>query len=104
MSNPETIHELPVLARQEGGSLVPTTLPLRVAGDGIACHPMTSGAGAEQQEHNTYRVTRVESPLRGWGQHDGEYHYQIGPAIVGADVLERFALRAGLMRPMIMDF
>ena len=94
-SNPETIHSLPALICSGSGQLHGGNIQIRVS-DGIACHPMTSGAGRDQQECNIYPVERVNSPLVGWGIHDGAYHYEIGAAKVGSSVLEEFAQRTGL--------
>ena len=94
----DTIHTLPVLMGGRG-PLHGSEMPIRVTDDGVACHPMTSGPGRAQQECNIYSVTRVNGPLRGWGIHDGEYHYELGAAKVGGLILEKFARRTGLMMP-----
>ena len=52
------------------------TLVVRLADDGFA-HPMTDGLVAEQQDCNQISVERIDEPLRGWGEHDCETHYDI---------------------------
>lgn len=51
-------------------------LEVRLAADGF-CHVMTDGLDSEQNGWNRVNVEYLEEPLRGWGDHDDESHWDI---------------------------
>ena len=75
----------------------PGTLCVRIV-DGQACHAMTSGPAAAQEDHHRYTIT-TSGPIKGWGTLDDERAYVVGAATVPATLLERVAEMSGLVLP-----
>lgn len=82
----------------DGGYLTPQVMHVRIV-DGVACHPLTVGPAADQQDVNVYEIATY-GPLKGWGGHDCDRSYRIDSWIVSADILERIAEWSGLKLPV----
>jgi hypothetical protein len=72
------------------------TLLIRVAPDGVSCDPMTSGNGADQQEHNIFEVKPGNGPIMGWGFLDDDESYEIANASVPVYIVKKLEEWAGL--------
>ena len=88
---------LPSMYSRDGGLLEPSTLTVRIAPDGIACEPLTSGDGADQHPDNVFPV-EVGEQLHGWGMQDGE-SYRLANHVVSAEVLDQLSAWSGLRLP-----
>jgi len=74
------------------------TIVIRIAEDGIACHPYTDGLGSSQRDDNVYLI-EADMGLRGWGKLDCEKSYRVAGGDVPAVVLEQVAEWTGLRLP-----
>ena len=71
---------------------------VRLAKDGFA-NPMTDGDVSEQMDHNKLSISKEDSPLMGWGDHDCRSHWVIDGHWVANHVID--ALDVIFKKPIV---